>query len=152
MPHSGQKWEPGCIAVPHSGQKDGALGAGPLSAGGSGAGDPELDASGAGFSEAGASAAGSAGATVCAGGTGAGPEGGSWVAGRLLSMPLMSVVLRVMMTLSITDSNATRSMSSVMRQRIAHIMSETRNAAIPLARLARTIARKKKAVKMAQKR
>ena len=124
-----------------------------LSAGGSGTDvGSEWAGSRADTSEADASATGAAGATGCVGGTGEGPEGGSWEAGRLLSMPLMSVVLRVMMTLSITDSNVTRSMSSMMRQRIAHMMSETRNATIPFARLASTIARKKKAVKMAQKR
>ena len=56
-----------------------------------------------------------------------------------------------MMTLSITDSKDTRSSSSMIRQRMAHMMSVMRKTAIPSARLARTSARKKNAVKIAQK-
>jgi hypothetical protein len=63
----------------------------------------------------------------------------------------MSLVLRVMMTLSITDSKDTRSSSSIIRQRMAHMISVMRNTTMPSARLASTSARKKNAVKMAQK-
>ena len=71
--------------------------------------------------------------------------------GRLPSMPFMSLVLRVMMTLSITDSKDTRSSNSIIRQRMTHMISVMRNAPIPSAKLASTSARKKNAVKMAQK-
>ena len=67
-------------------------------------------------------------------------------------MPLMSLVLCVMMTLSITDSKDTRSSSSMIRQRMAHIDErdeEDRDTHPP--GWPRTGARKKNAVKIAQK-
>jgi hypothetical protein len=65
-------------------------------------------------------------------------------------MPLMSLVLRVMMTLSITTQRTRARELDNQAENGAHDERDEKTT-MPSARLASTSARKKKAVKMAQK-